>query len=119
MTALHFKKKHDFQKRKNESFRITSKYPDKIPIIVEKHKGCPDIPNIDRNKYLVPKDLKMAEFMYVIRKRIHVSPEKSIYLFVENLGMVPTSYHVNQVFEKAKDLDGFLYIKYSGESTFG
>ena len=61
----------------------------------------------------------MAEFMYVIRKRIRISPEKSIFLFVENLGMVPTSYNIKQVYDEAQDKDGFLYIKYCGESTFG
>jgi|SRR6056300_14197 GABA(A) receptor-associated protein len=119
MGYFRFKKKHDFYKRLDESYRIKNKYPDKVPIIVEKHKGYDDIPDIDRNKYLVPNDITMAEFMYVIRKRIHISPEKSIYLFVENLGLVPTSLHIQQVYDQAQDKDGFLYIKYCGESTFG
>lgn len=119
MTSFKFKRNHDFCKRVNESDRIMRKYPKKIPVIVEKHQTYSDIPDIDRSKYLVPNDITMAEFMYVIRKRIKITPDKSIYLFVDNLGMVPTSYSMRQVYEQAQDNDGFLYIKYCGESTFG
>jgi GABA(A) receptor-associated protein len=119
MKSFRFKKKHTFYKRLDESYRIKNKYPDKVPIIVEKQKGNSEIPDIDRNKYLVPNDITMAEFMYVIRKRIKISPDKSIYLFVENLGLVPTSMHIQQVYSQAQNKDGFLYIKYCGESTFG
>lgn len=119
MGYFRFKKKHDFYKRLDESYRIKTKYPDKVPIIVEKQKSNTDIPDIDRNKYLVPNDITMAEFMYVIRKRIKITPEKSIYLFVDNMGLVPTSFNIKQVYDQAQDKDGFLYIKYCGESTFG
>ena len=119
MGNFKFKKKHNFYKRLDESYRIRKKYPEKVPIIVEKHKGYSEIPDIDRSKYLVPNDITMAEFMYVIRKRIRISSDKSIYLFVENLGLVPTSLHIQQVYDPAQDKDGFLYIHYCGESTFG
>lgn len=119
MGYFKFKKKHNFYKRLDESYRIRNKYPGKVPIIVEKQSGNHDIPDIDRSKYLVPHDITMAEFMYVIRKRIKISPEKSIYLFVDNMGMVPTSFNIQQVYNQAQDKDGFLYINYCGESTFG
>ena len=119
MSSFNFKNNNYFNKRFNESHRIMKKYNKKIPIIVEKNDKYNDLPDIDRNKYLVPADTTMAEFMYVIRKRIQITPDKSIFLFVENLGMVPTSYTIKQIYEEAKDKDGFIYIKYCGESTFG
>ena len=36
---------------------------------------------LDRKKYLCPRDLSLGNFMYVIRKRMHIEPEKSLYLF--------------------------------------
>ena len=56
--------------------------------------------------------------MYVIRKRMKLSPEKAIYLFV-NDKMCPTSALLSQIYNENKDEDGFLYIKYDGERTFG
>ena len=58
---------------------------------------------------MVPNDLTMAEFMYVIRKRIKISPDKSIFMFVENLGMVPTSHTINQIYEEGKIKTVFIY----------
>jgi len=112
-----FKKENNFDKRKGESKRIREKYPDRIPIIVEKNSNT-DLPDIDKKKYLVPSDLTVGQFIYVIRKRISISPEKAIFIFIENM-LPPTSELVSSIYEKHKDDDGFLYIEYSGENTFG
>ena len=112
-----FKDKHPFEKRLLESSRIMEKYPNRIPVICECVGG--EVPDIDRKKYLVPSDLSMAGFLYVIRKRISISAEKSIYIFVGGNIMVSGSQTLGTVYEKYKDLDGFLYTCYSGENTFG
>ena len=112
-----FKDKHPFEKRLLESSRIMEKYPNRIPIICECVGG--EVPDIDRNKYLVPSDLSMGGFLYVIRQRIKIKSEQSIYLFVGDSVMVSGSQTLGTVYEKYKDLDGFLYTCYSGENTFG
>ncbi len=40
------------------------------------------IPDIDKRKFLVPNDITIAQFMWIIRKRIQLAPEKAIFLFV-------------------------------------
>ena len=112
-----FKDKHPFEKRLLESSRIMEKYPNRIPVICECVGG--EVPDIDRKKYLVPSDLSMAEFLYVIRKRIKIKPEQSIYLFVGDSVMVAGCQIMGSVYAEHKDLDGFLYTCYSGENTFG
>lgn len=37
------------------------------------------------SRYLVPADLTVGQFVYVIRKRIRVSPEQAIFMFVRNV----------------------------------
>ncbi len=115
-TEFEFKKRHTFIKRKEESEKIMVKYPERVPVIVEKFSM--DLPDLDRKKYLVPDDLSMANFMYVIRKRIKLEAEKSIFLFVNNK-IMQMSKLMGEVYDKHRDEDGFLYIKYCGESTFG
>jgi GABA(A) receptor-associated protein len=112
-----FKKKHNFDKRLNESKLITEKYPDKVPIIVERLKNS-DIPDIDKKKYLVPKDLTAGQFIYVIRRRIKLEKEKAIFVFIKDI-LTPTSATIEQLYEDNKDDDGFLYVVYSGENAFG
>lgn len=100
-----------------ESAKIRAKYPDRVPVIVEKVSGS-QIVDIDKRKYLVPSDITVAQFMWIIRKRIQLPSEKAIFLFVDKT--VPqSSLTMGQLYEKEKDEDGFLYVAYSGENTFG
>lgn len=105
------------EKRKSEAERIRAKYPDRVPVICEKADRS-DIPDIDKKKYLVPADLTVGQFHYVIRKRIKLAPEKALFLFCSN-SIPPNAALMSTVYEEQKDEDGFLYIQYSGESTFG
>ena len=113
------KEEHSLESRKASSASIRSKHPDRIPVIVEKRAGDKALPDIDKKKFLVPADLSIGQFMYVIRKRIKLSPEQAIFLFVAH-GTVPPSVSTLQaVYDQHKDEDGFLYLTYSGENFFG
>jgi GABA(A) receptor-associated protein len=112
-----FKKEHPLEKREAEASRIRNKYPDRIPVIVERAEKS-DIPDIDKKKYLVPADLTVGQFVFVIRKRIKLSAEKAIFIFVRNV-LPPTAAMMSAIYDEHKDEDGFLYLTYSGENTFG
>ncbi|KAG6489606.1 hypothetical protein ZIOFF_050886 [Zingiber officinale] len=112
-----FKLEHPLERRLAEASRIREKYPDRIPVIVEKAERS-DIPDIDKKKYLVPADLTVGQFVYVVRKRIKLSAEKAIFIFVKN-SLPPTAAIMSAIYEENKDEDGFLYMTYSGENTFG
>lgn len=114
-----FKKKYSFDNRLEQSRNIMEKFPTRIPIIVEIHfssKG--KMPPLDKTKYLVPQELTVGQFVYVLRKRLKLSPEKAIFIFFENQ-LSPTSELIMSVYEKLKDKDGFLYAYISSENTFG
>ena len=113
-----FKSKYSFEERKKESTNIMLKYPDRIPVICEKSHNKDSIPLIDKTKYLVPSDLTFGQIIFVIRKRLKLNPEIGIFLFVNN--KLPTSsLLMGHVYDKYKEKDGFLYITYAGENTFG
>jgi hypothetical protein len=57
----------------------------------------------------VPADLTVGQFVYVIRKRIKLSPEKAIFIFVDEV-LPPTAALMSSIYEEHKDEDGFLYI---------
>ncbi len=102
-----------------ESTKIRQRYPDRIPIIVEKAQNIrTDLPEINKNKYLVPKDLSFGQFIYVIRRQLVLPPDKALFLFVNNK-LFPSSEFVGDIYASNCDIDGFLYVTYSGESVFG
>ena len=112
-----FQLNNDFETRLTEATRILQKYPDRIPIICEKSQNS-DIPEIEKKKYLVPGDLTVGQFIFIIRKRVDLPPERAIFLFVN--GMIPpTAVLMSVIYNENRDKDGFLYITYSGENTFG
>ena len=116
---LRFKSSHPFSERESECTRIREKYPDRIPIICEKNiYASHTCPNIDKIKYLVPNDLTLGQFMYVIRKRLRLKPEEALFFFVNGFIPVNSSLIVD-VYETHKDMDGFLYITYCLENVFG
>ncbi|ORX88290.1 microtubial binding protein [Anaeromyces robustus] len=112
-----FKEENPFEIRKEESERMRKKYPDRIPCIVEKSEKS-DIIDIDKVKFLVPADLNIGQFVYVIRKRIKLNSDKAIYIFI-NGTLPPTAAQMSLIYDEHKDEDGFLYVKYAGENGFG
>jgi len=106
---------YDFINRQNEANRVLEKYPDRVPVIVYRGK-CNYF--IDKEKYLVPNDMKMGEFMVIIRKRLKLFKEEALFLFVGNT--IPSnSKQLDEVYELYKDNDGFLYVSYNTENVFG
>jgi GABA(A) receptor-associated protein len=113
-----FKKTYTFDKRKAESERINNKYPDRFAIIVEKNTNCKLLPDIDKNKYLVPIELTIGQFNFIIRRRLKLKKEVALFLYHDNI-LPPTSQTLEHFLKNKKDDDGFYYFTYTGENTFG
>lgn len=112
-----FKEKFTFKERLKKSTEILKKFPDRIPIIVEQGKNS-NLPKLDKFKYLIPKDLTIGQFKYVLRKRIKLQPEKSLFLFINN-NIPPISQLMSQIYQQHKSKCGFIYITIMDQNTFG
>ena len=75
---MKFKVEHTLEQRKAESERIRQKYPERVPVICEKADRSQTMVDIDKKKYLVPSDLTVGQFMFVIRKRLKLPPEQVV-----------------------------------------
>lgn len=109
---------YTFNERCAESSRVLRKYPDRVPVICERSQKNKNVSEIDKNKYLVPSDLTMSQYIYVIRKRLVLPAEKAIFLFINNT-LVSNTRPIGDIYDEHRDPDGFLYILYSDENTFG
>lgn len=117
MNKFELKKKHSFEDRISESEKIKKKYNDRIPVIVEPSKQS-RLNKIDKTKFLVPEDLTVGNFLSVIRKRIKLTSEQALFIFVNNV-LPCTSQTMGTIYDQHKDEDGFLYLVYTEENTFG
>ena len=119
-----FQQEFALEKRSTEATRIRTKYPDRIPIILEQSVDAnphhfPRDKDMKR-KFLVPGELTVGQFIYVIRKRLTLSPEVGLFIYMNGDTMVPTSQLMAEVDAQHQNTeDHFLYITYTGENTFG
>ena len=115
---VYFKQETSLEERKQEAQRVKTRYPDRCPIVVEPRTVS--IPKIDRRKYIVPSDMTAAQFIYVIRKRLRFKPTEALFLFVGSTGTVLSGeITMSSLCNRHIDEDGFLYVKYDLENTFG
>jgi GABA(A) receptor-associated protein len=114
-----FKSRTTLSARIAESERIRQRFPGRVPIIVEKASRAADVPSLPKCKFLAPEHMNVGQFIYVIRKNLSLPPEKALFLFVGDI-LPTTATLMSELHFYHKDPhDGFLYMKYSSESTFG
>jgi len=119
MTTMKWQYKEDntFERRHAEGEKIRKKYPDRVPVIVEKSPKA-RVMDLDKKKYLVPSDLTVGQFYYLIRKRVQLRSEDALFFFVNNV-IPPTSATMGSLYQEHHEEDFFLYIAYSDESVYG
>lgn len=115
----YFKDKYSFEERFDEVQRIKKKYPEHIPVICEKDLNAgAGIASCDKCKYLLKRNMTICEFIYIIRTKIKLSPEKGLFFFIN--GVIPAMNEMMcTIYRNHKSNDGFLYMRYTSENTFG
>ncbi|KAG0474356.1 hypothetical protein HPP92_014042 [Vanilla planifolia] len=116
MANCSFKQEHDFEKRRSEALRIREKYPDRIPHIstsvedslIGRLKSLAKLPT----KGFWPPEVNYKKLKTTIRRLVVVEIKRILIVVVKGAVM-------STIYEEKKDEDGFLYVTYSGENTFG
>ena len=98
--------------------RIIKRYPDKIPIILTMCEQCTNLPPLVKNKYIVPKDISIAQFLFIIRKKLNINESMAIFFFCKKK-LIPTSKKLEDIYDEYKEDNGFVYFEYTSENTFG
>jgi len=119
-TAKSFKSENSLERRRQLAGKIRVLYPDRLPVIVERGANS-SVPDISKKKFLAPADMAVSKFFTEVKKQLQMVGDSSlaIFLFVDKTVLPPSALLMSQIYEKHKDEDGFLYITYSGENTFG
>jgi len=107
----------DYNKRLAEYKKVGKDHPDRCAVIVGRADNS-TMPEIDKHKFLVPRDITLGQFSYILRQRINLSPDQALFLFIDN-HMPLASSLMDSIYDIHKDEDNFLYITYANENTFG
>ena len=115
---MNFKNKYTLRQRVDESNKVLLKYNDKVPVICEKDNRIQGF-DIDKKKYLISKTLLFGQFIKIIRQRLKLNENTSLFLIINNEHIPPNTSDVGFIYNLYKNMDGYLYITYSLENTFG
>ncbi|XP_054859769.1 microtubule-associated proteins 1A/1B light chain 3C-like [Eublepharis macularius] len=114
-----FKERKSLATRRREVAEIRTKFPNKIPVVVERYQKEKELPRLDKIKFLVSRDLSMSQFMLTLRARLLLSSTQAFYLLVNNKSLPSLSVTMAEIYQDSKDEDGFLYMTYASQEMFG
>ncbi len=126
---IDFKYKYPLSARRIESSNVKDKYHDRIPVIITKNPSS-QINSILKTKYLFPIEFTIPQLLCVIRQKVSLKPEEAINIFIQTPDekeVIP-SYSASlaslykdyvESFRTHPNYDGYLYVIYSSENTFG
>uniref|UniRef100_A0A8C3LJ48 GBRAP protein n=1 Tax=Chrysolophus pictus TaxID=9089 RepID=A0A8C3LJ48_CHRPC len=86
-------------------------------VIVEKAPKA-RIGDLDKKKYLVPSDLTVGQFYFLIRKRIHLRAEDALFFFVNNV-IPPTSATMGQLYQVGGAYGGLMGALWGVKGSYG
>lgn len=108
-----------------ESNRILSKFPDRVPIIVETNDESIR-KSLKKNKFLVPYDITVSYILIAIRKQMKANnSSNAVFVFCDNIllnsnDMIYEIYNDYKIRNNiGKNDNKFLYVTIRNEQTFG
>ena len=115
-------KEKSLEERKKEYSKIMEIYPTKIPIILDKNPKFPNLKDPIKNKFLSDNNSTIKKFISTISKtylqldmiKEDLSLEIKLYSTSDNIEISTNEEEsILNIYNKYKDEDGFLYLKYS------
>ena len=117
-----YKKNTILEERKIKSQKLKEIYPNRVPVIVEMSCSSASynsfIEKKHKVKYLVPNEIAMGQFVKILRDKMKIDSSTALFFFINNK-LFPMTSLIFALYEEHKDEDGFLYIEFCEESTFG
>merc|ERR1711937_896741 len=99
-----FKIRKPFEERAKDAANIREQHPDKVAVIVERSGSEKSLPVLDKTKFLVPGHVTVTELIRVLRRRLQLAPGTQT---------------LSELWESDHDEDGFIYVWYAAQETFG
>ena len=96
--------------------QIVSKHPEMIPVIIFTNDKA--TPQIEKKKFLAHKDMTVGQLLVYLKSKIQLKHSEALYIFIDDK-LVNGSQLISEMYRKYPAKDGFLYVKYACENTFG
>merc|ERR1711874_429556 len=98
-----FKERRGYALRVKDVEQIRTEHPSKVPCIIERFSGEKQLPVLVK----------------IIRRRLQLHPAQAFFLLVNDSTLAPVSMPMSELYRKEMDQDGFLYLVFASQETFG
>ena len=97
----------------NLANQLMKKFPEKLPIILNKNLKFPEIKDISQSKFLVANNFTIGEFISSLNKNYLNENEEKIFIkLANNQVLFLKNEKILDIFNKYKDIDDILYLSY-------
>jgi GABA(A) receptor-associated protein len=124
-----FKLKHPFNIRQRKAAACRTKNPDLIPMVIENDYGSPTLPKNLHAMHGSSNFINLKSFiLFSLREHAKKTNSRNPFSSEDTLiirmgpraSYLPSNGEIlNNLYENHKSEDGFLYLKYSFENTYG
>ena len=113
-----FKQEKNLDERKENSQGLLKKFEDKIPLICEKDPKW-KMESLSKTKFLVPNTMMWSQLADLIKGNIQLDNKEALFLLIAGKHQVSGEKTLGEIYEAYKDEDGFLYVSYAGQLSWG
>lgn len=114
-----FKGSHNIHERLQMSLVARKTRPKHVPIILERFpRSGMAYPQHGQHICLVPGHITMGQFQARLRRSLKMDSNWALFVMVGGV-LAPTSQCLGALYAELAESDGFLYVSYVEESTFG
>ena len=109
-----------FERRVRQTDMMCTRYPDKVPVMLGEHRDAGNQPSLKKKKFMIPRNVTCAQFIVMIRERIQLQPTQTLFFMtVPKHHLICGTTTIGELYDKEKNDDGFLYVVYALEHSFG
>jgi hypothetical protein len=73
-------------------------------------------------KYLLPKEITACTFISIIKTKINIASTQALFTFIksnDDYVLIPMNETMSEIYKMYRQPDGFLYMRFGIENTFG
>nr|XP_012606595.1 microtubule-associated proteins 1A/1B light chain 3C-like [Microcebus murinus] len=112
-----FTQRKSLATRQEEVAGTQARFPNKIPVIVERYPREKFLPLLNKTKFLVSQELTMTQFLSIIRSHVVPRATEAFCLLVNNKNLLNINVTMAETYKDWKDKDGFMCMTYASQET--